>query len=150
MRNCHNGRRRRGPHPPRINIKGQSLLPGNQAEFLFYLKPGPQCGIVLCLKGHRVAPEWTQTDSAWQSKHPPRGGRDSREWSFLLPEEMFFLQASVGIKRPRVSLNLLSGPQFPRLARCGHLTPHAPGGAPSAPCCGAGEREGSPPQNHVL
>lgn len=59
LHNRHNGRkwggRGRGAHPPRINIKGQSLLPGNQAEFLFYLKPGPQCSIVLCLKGHRAA-----------------------------------------------------------------------------------------------
>lgn len=97
--------------PPGINVKGQSLLPGTQAKFLSYLQPGPQWGIVLGLKGHRAGPEWTQTGSAWQSKHrrpwpvPPGSAA-----CVSLLGERFFLQRSVGVPAPQVWLTPFRAP----------------------------------------
>lgn len=48
-----------GRHALGINIEGQSLFLGSWAKFSLLSVAGPQCVIVLSLKGHRAAPEWT-------------------------------------------------------------------------------------------
>lgn len=116
----------RGARPPGTNIKGQSLPPGRRAKFPFYLKPGPQWGIVSCLKGHRAAPEWTQTDSTWQSKQPPGRGQWQRSPELALSswERALSFKGRWGLQTSRPCSAPFSVPQFPHPDRGGPLILH--------------------------
>lgn len=48
-----------GRHTLGINIEGQSLFSWQLGQVSLLSVAGPQCVIVLGLKGHRAVPEWT-------------------------------------------------------------------------------------------